>query len=256
MLAILMGLSLGLVGAGGSILTVPILVYLLKVKPVIATAYSLFIVGCTSVAGAFSYWRAGNVFVKEGVLFAIPAMSAVFFTRSLILPLIPELVMGLPKDAFIMLLFSSLMIIAALFMFTNKLQHNESNSTQYTVSTVIKIIIGSLCVGFLTGMVGAGGGFLIIPSLMGLFGFSIKNAVGTSLFVIAINSFVGVNGDFIAGVSIDWKLVLFFVGLTLIGALIGTTIGKHTEAKRVKSLFAIFTLLMGLLILSHELFII
>ena len=116
MLAIVMGLTLGLIGAGGSILTVPILVYLLGVKPLVATGYSLLVVGSAALTGAISHWRNRTVNLRAALMFALPAMLTVLVTRRYIVPAIPDPIIGIPKDAFVMLMFAILMIMAALFM--------------------------------------------------------------------------------------------------------------------------------------------
>lgn len=250
-LAMMMGLTLGLIGAGGSILTVPILVYLFDVKPVVATAYSLLIVGFSALAGTISYWKSKQVFFKEALSFALPAMTMVWITRSFVVPAIPETLFGFPKDALIMVLFSLMMIAAALAMFISK-SNPPSRPHAFNKNQVPRLIIGSISVGFLTGLVGAGGGFLIIPSLIAIFGFGIKEAVGTSLAIIAINSLAGFNGDLRQGLTVDWYLLGFFLMLTLFGVLSGSLLSRQIDGKKIKSFFASFTLLLGIFILFHE----
>lgn len=251
-LAMVMGVTLGLIGAGGSILTVPILVYLLGVKPVVATGYSLLVVGSAALTGATRYWRNDLVNVKAALLFAAPAMLMVLATRTFIVPAIPDPLAGIPKDIFIMLFFSTLMILAAGFMLRPaKVTPNRSHAL--TFSRGAKLIFGSAGVGLLTGMVGAGGGFLIIPTLIALFGLSMKEAIGTSLAIIAMNSLVGFKGDLAAGIPLDWPLLGTFLGLTLLGMWLGTTLGKRLEAEKLKKLFGVFTLLIGLTVLIEEL---
>jgi uncharacterized protein len=211
-LALVMGLTLGLIGAGGSILTVPILVYLLHVRPVTATGYSLLIVGSAALLGAARYWQRGKVNIKAALLFAAPSMLTVLATRALIVPAIPDPVFRLgatviPKDGFIMLLFAALMIAAAIFMLRPQTEAS-AKARELTPTRFLGLVGGSAGVGLLTGIVGAGGGFLIIPTLIVLFGLEMKQAIGTSLAVIAINSLVGFNGDLAAGVSMDWPLFL------------------------------------------------
>jgi uncharacterized membrane protein YfcA len=251
-LAIVMGLTLGLVGAGGSILTVPILVYLLGVKPVVATGYSLLIVGTAALTGAIRYWRNGFVNLRAAFMFAVPAMLTVLATRIFIVPAIPDPILGIPKDIFIMLLFAILMIVAALFML-KPLKVEKAPHSQMPPTRAAKLVIGSACVGLLTGMVGAGGGFLIIPTLIALFGLPVKEAIGTSLAIIAINSLVGFQGDIASGISLDWHLLGLFIGLTLLGMWIGTTLAKRMEGEKLKKLFGVFTLLVGLAVLAEEL---
>ena len=253
MLAIVMGLTLGLIGAGGSILTVPILVYLLGVKPVVATGYSLLVVGSAALVGATHYWRHDLVSIKAALTFAVPAMLTVLATRSLIVPSIPDPLVAIPKDIFIMLLFAALMILAAVFMLRPvKIAPNRSHTLKF--SHTVKLIFGSAGVGLLTGMVGAGGGFLIIPTLIVLFGLSMKEAIGTSLAIIAINSLVGFQGDIAADIPLDWPLLGAFLSLTLLGMWLGTTLGKRLEGEKLKKLFGVFTLLIGLAVMIEELY--
>lgn len=251
-LAIFMGMTLGLIGAGGSILTVPILVYLLGVNPVVATGYSLLIVGSAALSGALRYWKSGLVNIKAAIIFALPAMLTVLFTRFLIVPMIPDPILGLSKDMFVMFLFSALMMAAALFML-RPLKETPHVSPALTIRRTAILVVGSAGVGLLTGMVGAGGGFLIIPTLIALFGLPVKEAIGTSLAIITINSLVGFQGDIASGIIFNWPLLGMFIGLTLLGIWIGTTIGKHVDGARLKKLFGIFTLLIGFSILAEEL---
>jgi hypothetical protein len=250
-LAVLMGLTLGVIGAGGSILTVPILVYLLGVKPVVATGYSLLVVGSAALMGAVRYWRGGLVNLRAALIFAVPAMLTVLATRTFIVPAIPDPLMGIPKDIFIMLLFAVLMIAAALFILKPpkiiKTPHPEMNAARAT-----KLVMGSTGVGLLTGMVGAGGGFLIIPTLIALFGLPVKEAIGTSLAIIAINSLVGFQGDVASNISLDWHLLGLFIGLTLLGMLMGTTLARRMDGEKLKKLFGLFTLLVGIAVLAEE----
>ena len=251
LLAVLMGLTLGLIGAGGSILTVPILVYLLGIKPVVATGYSLLVVGIAALTGAIRYFRHGLVNIRAALMFAIPAMLTVLATRSFIVPAIPDSILGIHKDVFIMLLFATLMIVAALFMF-KPLNIEATPHPQMTAIRAAKLIFGSAGIGLLTGMVGAGGGFLIIPTLIALFGLHVKEAIGTSLMIIAINSLVGFNGDISAGIPFDWHLLGLFIGMTLLGMLIGTSLAKYAKAENLKKIFAVFTLLIGLSIFAEK----
>ncbi len=252
LLATLMGLTLGLIGAGGSILTVPILVYLFGVKPVVATGYSLLVVGSAALVGALRYWRHGLVNIKAALIFAAPAMLSVLVTRSFIVPAIPDPIAGIPKDSFIMLLFAGLMIVAAGFML-RPVKVMPDHYRKLSISRLTKLILGSAGIGLLTGMVGAGGGFLIIPTLIALFGLSMKEAIGTSLAIIAINSLVGFKGDIAAGIPLDWPLLGTFLGLTLLGMWLGTTLGKRVEGEKLKKLFGLFTLFIGLAVMAEQL---
>lgn len=249
-LALLMGLTLGLIGAGGSILTVPILVYCFHVPPVVATGYSLLVVGCAALAGASRYYRRGLVDFRAALTFAFPAMLAVLFTRSYIVPSLTDPVLGIEKDTFIMVLFALLMAVAAIYML--RPLKEPATAKKPKVNTA-KLLLGSAGIGLLTGLVGAGGGFLIIPTLIGLFRLNVKKAVATSLAIIAINSLVGFNGDIAAGIPMDWLLLGSFLALTLAGMWLGTTFSRKVEAKQLRQIFGWFVLIVACVVLIENL---
>jgi len=208
--ALLIGIVLGLIGGGGSILTVPILVYLLFVNPVTATAYSLFVVGVSSLVGAIRNIQKGLVDFKTAIVFAVPAFIAVYIARKYLVPAIPETVFtvgdfSVTKNIAIMLFFAIVMLVASISMIRNK----RADSPEETVITYNYplIIIEGLLVGFITGIVGAGGGFLIIPALVLLAKLPMKKAVATSLLIIAIKSLIGFIGD-VENLEIDWSFLL------------------------------------------------
>lgn len=249
-LAWLMGITLGLIGAGGSILTVPILVYVLNVKPVVATGYSLLIVGTAAFSAAITYWRRGIVNFKSMLIFSIPAMFTVLATRAFIVPSLPSQIGFVSKDNFIMLVFATLMLFASMFMYRPaKVAHTP---VKLTPMHLFFLIIISMGVGLVSGFVGAGGGFLIIPTLIAFFGLGVKEAIGTSLAIIAMNSLVGFRGDVRAGIHIDWSLLLIFIGFTLLGIAVGTYLGKHMEAQKLKRFFAHFIFVISLVIFTQE----
>ncbi len=255
-LALLMGLTLGLIGAGGSILTVPILVYCFHVQPVIATGYSLLVVGCAALAGAWRYYRRALVDFRAAFTFAFPAMLAVLFTRSYIVPSIPDPIelgaVSVEKDTFIMLLFALLMALAAFYML-RPLKDPAKEAAERPAVNTLKLLLGSAGIGLLTGMVGAGGGFLIIPTLIGLFRLNVKKAVATSLAIIAINSLVGFNGDVAAGIPMDWPLLGSFLSLTLAGMWLGTTFSRKVEARMLRHIFGWFVLVVACIVLVENL---
>lgn len=250
-LAAFMGLTLGLIGAGGSILTVPILVYLLGVNPITATGYSLLVVGSAALTGAIRYFRYNLVNLRAAITFSIPAMLTVLATRRYIVPNIPDPVFGVAKDIFIMLLFATLMILVAVFMF-RPVKPEQAGHRNLSSLEKVKLVIGSAGVGLLTGMVGAGGGFLIIPTLIALFGLHMKEAIGTSLAVIAINALVGFTGDISAGIVMDFHLLGIFLAATLFGMWIGTSLGKTMDGQKLKKIFAGFTVMIGIAIFITE----
>lgn len=250
--ALAIGLVLGLTGGGGSILTVPVLVYLLGIHPVTATAYSLFIVGTTSAFGTVQNYRKGFVEVKTGLKFALPSLTAIYLTRKFIVPNIPEVLfsigeISITKNLFIMILFAIIMLMAALSMIRNK-KSEKSTVPPNPIITIVQIFM----VGVLIGLVGAGGGFLIIPALVYLAKLPMKKAVGTSIFIIAINSLIGFTGD-IGNIDIDWGFLFIFSFISILGIFAGIYLNKFINEKNLKKGFGWFVLTMSILILAKEL---
>lgn len=250
-LATLMGLTLGLVGAGGSILAVPVLVYFFNIQPFIATSYSLLIVGMTALVGAIFYYKKDLVKIKVALTFSLPATLSVFLTRLFIVPNLPETIFLIPKDIFVMLLFSVLMFLAALLMFKPHIIRNKDEKSAFCKKCIL--ILGSLGIGFITGIIGVGGGFLIIPTLIFLFKLEMKEAIGTSLTIITLNSLVGFNGDLIAGLNIDWNLLAPFIILTILGMMMGVCISNKFDNEKLKKIFAIFVMIIAMMIFTNEL---
>jgi uncharacterized membrane protein YfcA len=253
--ALLIGLVLGLIGGGGSILTVPILVYALTLNPVLATAYSLFVVGTTSLVGAVKNMMKGMVDFKTAIIFSIPAFIAVYLTRAFLIPAIPvELFMIgdflVTKNLAIMLFFAVIMLLASVSMIRNKGKEIDEDSV-ITYNYPL-IIIEGIVVGGITGIVGAGGGFLIIPALVLLAKLPMKKAVATSLFIIAIKSLIGFLGD-VQNLEIDWKFLLSFTALSIVGIFIGIWLNKFIDGKKLKKAFGWFVLVMGVYIIYKEL---
>lgn len=254
--SLIIGVSLGLIGGGGSILTVPVLVYLFQVNPVLATAYSLFIVGATSLVGAFPKYKSGEINIRTAVIFGIPSIAAVFATRAFIVPAIPKEVFSIgdlvvTKSLLTMLLFAVLMVLASVSMIRNKKQKQEENGKQHFNYPLI--LLEGTIVGILTGLVGAGGGFLIIPALVLLSKLPMKQAVGTSLLIIAAKSLIGFTGD-LGKQSMDWTLLLSVTGLAIVGIFIGNALSKKVSADSLKKGFGWFVLVMGIYIIVKELF--
>lgn len=253
--ALVIGIVLGLIGGGGSILTVPILVYALTLNPVIATAYSLFVVGTTSLVGTIKNISKGMVDFKTAIIFAIPAFIAVYVTRAFLIPAIPEELFTVgaftvTKNLGIMLFFAVIMLLASVSMIRNKAK--ESNEDAQIVYNYPLIIIEGLVVGTITGIVGAGGGFLIIPALVLLAKLPMKKAVATSLFIIAIKSLIGFLGD-VQNLEIDWTFLLSFTTLSVVGIFIGIWLNKFIDGKKLKKGFGWFVLVMGIYIIYKEL---
>jgi uncharacterized protein len=253
--SIVVGLVLGMLGGGGSILSIPILVYLFQIEPVLASAYSLFIVGITSFVGAVPKYREHLVNLKTGILFGIPSIISIFSTRKWIVPAIPEILFQtesfvLTKRIFLLGLFAILMVFASFSMIKSR-KENENSNTKFR--TFLVFVEGTL-IGLLTGLVGAGGGFLIIPALVFLTGLNFKTAVGTSLFIIAVNSLMGFLGDVLT-YKIDWTFLLIITSLAVIGILIGNVLSRRIAAKKLRKAFGWLTLMMGIFILLKEIFI-
>jgi uncharacterized protein len=255
--SILIGISLGLIGGGGSILTVPVLVYLFGVNPVLATAYSLFIVGSTSLVGAFPKYKQGLVNLKTALIFGAPAIAAVFATRAFLVPLIPNQVFTVSsfvvtKSILMMILFALLMVFASISMIREKKQINGNGEVKQKFNYPMILLEGAV-VGLLTGLVGAGGGFLIIPALVLFSKLTMKQAVGTSLLIIAAKSLIGFTGD-LPHYQMDWKLLLIVTGLAIIGIFVGNKLSHKIPGEKLKKGFGWFVLVMGIYIIIKELF--
>ena len=254
--AILIGVSLGLIGGGGSILTVPVLVYILGVDPVLATAYSLFVVGSTSLVGAGTYMKKGLVNYKTAIVFAIPSFIAVFLTRKYLVPALPDPLFSLgnaeiTKNIGIMVFFAIIMLAASFSMIRNKKCVDCDEDAEIKFNFPMIALEGSV-VGLVTGIVGAGGGFLIIPALVLLARLPMKMAVGTSLLIIAAKSLIGFLGD-VSTQTIDWSMLLIFTGLSIVGIFIGSALSKKINEKALKKGFGWFVLVMGIYIIAKEL---
>jgi uncharacterized protein len=252
--SILMGLSLGLIGGGGSILTVPILVYLFDIDPVLSTAYSLFVVGLTSAVGSVSHFRNGNVHLKTALIFGLPSILAVYSVRKFVVPIIPDPVFSLgtlnvTKPVFILVLFAILMILASITMIRKPLKQTISDQIKYNYPL---IFVEGIAVGGVTGMVGAGGGFLIIPALVLMARLPMKLAVGTSLLIIALKSLIGFTGDLGSGLTIDYQFMLIFSFFAIVGILIGSYLTRFIPNEKLKPVFGWFVLVMGIYILLKE----
>ncbi|WP_233632501.1 sulfite exporter TauE/SafE family protein [Parapedobacter sp. ISTM3] len=253
-LSVFIGISLGLIGGGGSILTVPVLVYLFHFEPAVATSYSLFIVGFTSLAGTIYQHTKGCVNIRAALSFGLISVATVFMVRKYALPAIPDTLFQwetivITKSNALMVFFAALMLAASVSMI---LGHREV-AAPAPQTTLPKLLGFGFGIGLVTGLLGAGGGFLIIPALVLLMHIPIKEAIGTSLFIITINSMVGFIGD-IGHVYIDWPFLFRILGITICGVIIGSAMSRHIPGYRLRSGFGWCVLTMGIYILSRELF--
>ena len=249
--SLLIGIVLGLTGGGGSILTVPILVYILNFNPIIASSYSLFIVGITSLFGTLINFKKGNVVLKTGLLFAIPSLISVYITRKYIVHTIPEIIIQnsyftITKDLFLMVLFAVVMFFAALSMLKTPTSEVVENKTNLFI-----IIFQIFCVGILIGLIGAGGGFLIIPALVHFAKLPIKKAIGTSLLIIACNSLIGFSGD-VQNINPDWYFLFKFASFAMTGIFIGIYLSRFFNERSLRKIFGWFVLTMAIFILTKE----
>lgn len=258
--AVVIGFTLGLIGGGGSILTVPALVYLVGIDSVLATAYSLFIVGVASLVGSINYMRRGLVSYPTALVFAVPSFTAVYTTRRWIVPAIPDpLVQGsiggadflLSKSTAVMVFFAVIMVLASVSMIRSGKTKGEPQEGKVHYNYPMIVLEGAV-VGILTGLVGAGGGFLIIPALVVLAKLPMKLAIGTSLLIIAAKSLIGFTGDM--GVrTIDWSFLLLFTAISVVGIWAGTYASRLVAAEKLKAGFGWFVLVMAVYILANEL---
>ncbi len=255
--ALVIGITLGLIGGGGSIVTVPVLVYLLHVEPVLATSYSLFIVGVASIVGAYPKNKHGNVDFRLAAVFGGPSIITIFLTRKFLVPLIPSSLihigsLEITKPAFMLLLFAILMLLAAFAMITNSQNHKYDFTKQERPYRFTDYVGHSIGIGLLAGLVGAGGGFLIIPVLVSKRNIPMKKAIGTSLVIIAANSLIGFTGD-LKHTTINWIFLLFITALAVGGIIIGNKLSTYIDGQKLKKGFGWFVLAMGVAILCKEL---
>jgi uncharacterized membrane protein YfcA len=256
--ATLIGISLGLIGGGGSILTVPVLVYLFGVDVTLATSYSLFIIGTTSLVGAFRNYRKGLVSIRTALLFGIPSIATVFIARQFLLPAIPPVLFKVDgfevtKSFATMTLFASLMLLASVSMIRPGNTALQTSAPKSKTRFLANMLFAGIGVGLVTGLLGAGGGFLLIPVLVLLFKMPMKEAVGTSLLIIALNSLFGFAGD-VGNVSPDWTFLLILTSIAIAGILLGGWLSSHIDGKRLKTGFGWFVFIMAVYILIKEIF--
>ncbi len=254
--SLIMGAILGLLGGGGSILTVPILVYLFDIPPATATGYSLFIVGVTALLGSFSYLKQDEVNLSIGVTFAFPSMSGVVLSRTVLVPSLPDMIISfgplvLTKDVLIMVAFACLMMLASWSMIYRK--NGQKPAHPEPPFRFAKIMVQGFFVGLVAGFVGAGGGFLIVPALTLLAGLTMRVAVGTSLIVIAVQSLLGFVGDLTVNSDVNWSLLFAVSAIASLGILIGARMNTRVPELKLKKAFGWFVLIMGTGVLIEQL---
>ena len=255
--ALLIGISLGLIGGGGSILTIPALVYLFHIQPTLATGYSLFIVGCSSLTGAALNYKKGHINLRAAFFFGISSIITVVLIRKLVIPVIPEHLFSIgswqvSRSLATMLLFAVVMIIASLNML-RKEPLKEQDCEGVKKIPLGKAVIKGIETGILTGFLGAGGGFIIIPVLLFSFRLTMKEAIGTSLLIIAMNSLFGFASD-LYHQSFNWTLLLLITAIAVAGTVTGALLGTKIAGEKLKRGFGWFVLIMGCFIILKELF--
>lgn len=256
---LLIGIIMGLIGGGGSILGVPLLVYLLGYSVDEATTYSLFIVGITSIVGAYAYLKKGEISVEAILQFALASMVTVFCVRKFVMPAIPSVInlygTSITKHTLVMVVFS-LLILTSSYNMIKKRKYDRVNEVKWDefarspLGLPFVVLLG-ICVGFITGFVGAGGGFIIVPVLIFFLRLNFKKAIGTSLCIIAINSLVGFTGN-IGHQIINWKLLLLVSSICVAGILIGSMLSDKVSSKKLKPAFGWFTLIVGTYVFIKE----
>lgn len=253
--SVLIGFSLGLLGGGGSMLTLPVLVYLLGINPLLSTAYSLFVVGATSLVGSVAHMRKQQIHYRVALLFSIPSFAAIFLTRRYVMPAIPDSIrildgIQISRAAVLLLFFAVVMLMASVFMITAR-KNQPGSATSLSQPAYWLMGPAGLLVGSLTGLAGIGGGFLIIPALVLLVRLPMKSAVGTSLLIIAANSLIGILCNPVWQ-QIDWPFLLTFTALAMLGILIGSYMSRFISGLRLRKAFGWSVLGLSVWILGKE----
>ena len=253
--AFLTGIVIGLFGGGGSILAVPIFVYLFKLNPVLATSYSMFVVGSSAAIGTLINIKKKLIEYKTAVVFTLPALVSVSLTRRFLIPNIPDTLLSfesfdITKEMGLMLFFSSIIMLSSILMMKKPSTKTVTkSSTKKNYGLLIFIGLG---VGVLTGLLGAGGGFIIVPALVMFARLTIKQAVATSLIIITFNSLIGFSSDVFL-LKIEWNFLTLFTALSVVGIFVGTYISSFVRESTLKINFARFMIVMAAVIIFKEL---
>jgi uncharacterized membrane protein YfcA len=235
-LGFVVGIVLGLLGGGGSILAVPIFLYVFRVDPKPAIAMSLAVVGMSAFVGFLGHWRQGSVNLRIGLPFGAVAMGAAFLTAR-VSDRVPESVQ--------LALFAVFAFSAAVVMLVDSLRPAKGRATAGGQPHFTPVLaVEAIGVGALTALIGAGGGFVIVPALVYLAGVPVREAIGSSLLIITLNALSGFAG-YIGEVPIDWRLVGIFTGVAAVGALLGSRLNRHVPQVRIKQAFALLILTLG-----------
>jgi len=255
--ALFVGITLGLIGSGGSILSLPIFVYLFGLNPIIASAYSLFTVGITSLIGSIKNIKYKLVDISTVLYFSFSASISVYITRKYLIELIPDEIISIgnliiTKEKFLMLFFSLLIYFAGIAMIKKRIDKRQSLRRKSKYDKVLILVEGAV-VGVVTGLVGAGGGFIIIPVLVLFSKLNMKNAIATSLVIISIKSLIGFIGD-IENHNIDYEFLITFSLISILGIYIGQALGLKIDGKKLKKGFGYFILIIGICIVIKEAF--
>jgi uncharacterized membrane protein YfcA len=250
-LCLFIGFSLGLIGGGGSILTIPVLVFFFGIEPVLATTYSLFIVGVTAISGSIDHYRMRNIDYKTVLLFGIPSVIVLFIMRRWLLGLIPSTILRtdtwvLSKSLFIMIIFSITMLVAGWSMVKKTSHTHLPENLSHS-----RLIMQGCITGAITGFIGIGGGFIIVPSLVLFAGLPMKRAIGTSLVIITINCIVGVLGNLEVAESLNFIFLSVLAALAIVGITIGTWSMRFIPDKQLKPVFGWIILVLSAVIFAR-----
>lgn len=254
--ALAIGVVLGLIGSGGSLMAIPIFTYFFHIGPITTTAYSLFVVGTSATIGAFGNLKKKLINFRIVVFFGIPTFIAMFLVRKFLIPIIPEELFSLfgyviTQHLAILFLLAILMLVSGYTMIqSNKNYHNPFEQLYYNYPLMI---IAGVLIGVLTGVIGIGGGFLIVPSIVISLHLPMKNAVVTSMFIIALKSLIGFLGD-ILSVEINWSFLLGFTLVSVLGILLGSYFSTFIKGEKLKKYFGWFLICIALCIMIKEVF--
>jgi uncharacterized membrane protein YfcA len=255
--ALLVGITLGLIGSGGSILSLPIFVYLFGLNPIIASAYSLFTVGITSLIGSIKNIKLKLIDINTSLYFSLSAAITVYITRKYLINLIPEEIITvgnllITKEKFLMLFFALLIYFSGIAMIKKRVDKSQNQRRKSKYDKVLILIEGAV-VGVVTGLVGAGGGFIIIPVLVLFSKLNMKNAIATSLVIISIKSLIGFIGD-IENHIIDWEFLIMFSLISILGIYIGQAIGLKIDGSKLKKGFGYFVIVVASCVVLKEIY--